>query len=191
MELLKNTYGSKGIYFVGDNFTFNKKKTLELCSLIKERHLDMIWACETGVDMVSRELLTEMKSAGCETMFFGVESGGLKTVGSFIIGIPGETLNDMNATFKFAQKLDPDWHLFNIFIPYPGCRLYDEIIAKKQYDYIEDFLAYVKTDEFDYQKLVEIHKRFHRNFNRTPKRVLRKIREEGIISVSKKALHAL
>ena len=218
MSFMAEKYGSKGIYFVGDNFTFNKKKTMELCRLIKERKLNMEWACETGVDMVSKELLAEMKSAGCRTIFFGVESGspkilekinrgvtiqqiteafklckevGLKTVASFIFGIPGETIKDMETTFKFAQKLDPDWHLFNIFIPYPGCRIYDEILQTGQYDHIEDFLAYVKTDEFDYQTLLEIHRKFHRNFNKTPKRILRKIREEGIVKVSKKALHAL
>jgi hypothetical protein len=97
----------------------------------------------------------------------------------------------METTFKFAQKLDPDWHLFNIFIPYPGCRIYNEILRTGQYERIEDFLAYVKTDEFDYQKLLEIHRKFHRNFNRTPKRVLRKIREEGIVKVSKKVIRAL
>jgi anaerobic magnesium-protoporphyrin IX monomethyl ester cyclase len=218
MNYIMDKYGTKGVYFLSDNFTFNKKNTMEMCRLIKERKLDIQWVCETGVDMVSRELLKEMKSAGCKTIFFGVESGspqvlekinrgikveqitnafklckeaGLQTVGSAILGIPGETIKDMETTFKFLKKLDPDWHQFHIFIAYPGCSLYDEILQSGLYDRMEDFLLYVKTDEFDYASLLKIHRKFHGSFNKSPKRILRKIRKEGIISVSKKALNAL
>ena len=210
-----NKYGSKGIYFVGDNFTIDKRSTLEICRLLKEHKLDIEWACETGVDLISRELLKEMKDAGCRTIFFGVESGsakvlekinrgitlqqvidafklckeeGMQTVGSFIIGIPGETANDMEATFKFAKKLDPDWFLLNVFIAYPGCSLYEEILQKHLYDRMEDFLAYVKTEDFNYELLLEVQRRFHRNFNRSPKRILRKIRREGFLSILKNPL---
>ena len=203
---LVDNYGSKGIYFVGDNFTINKANTVKICKLMKENKLDIEWACETGVDLISRELLMEMKAAGCRTIFFGVESGsakilkkinrgitlqqvtdafklckeeGMQTVGSFIIGIPGETIEDMEATYNFAKILDPDWFLLNVFIAYPGCSLYDEILQKGLYDRLEDFLAYVKTDDFNYELLLEIQRRFHRNFNRSPKRILRKIRREG------------
>jgi anaerobic magnesium-protoporphyrin IX monomethyl ester cyclase len=210
-HMVKN-YGSKGIYFVGDNFTIHKRSTVEICKLMKKYKLDVEWACETGVDLISRELLKEMKEAGCRTLFFGVESGsppilkkinrgitlqqvahafelckeeGMQTVGSFIFGVPGETANDMKATFKFAKKLDPDWCLFNVFIAYPGCSLYEEILQKGLYDRIEDFLAYVKTEDFNYESLLEVQRRFHRAFNRSPKRMLRKIRREGFLSVLK------
>ena len=207
---LVDNYGSKGIYFVGDNFTINKANTVKICKLMKENKLDIEWACETGVDLISRELLREMKAAGCRTIFFGVESGsakilkkinrgitlqqvtaafklckeeGIQTVGSFIIGIPGETIEDMEATYNFAKSLDPDWFLLNVFIAYPGCSLYEEILQKGLYDRLEDFLAYVKTDDFNYEMLLEIQRRFHRNFNRSPQRILRKIRREGFFYI--------
>ena len=207
---LAQNYGSKGIYFVGDNFTINKKRTKELCKLMKKEKLDIEWVCDTRVDHVSRELLREMKAAGCRTIFFGVESGsarileklnkqitveqvtrafklcreqGIQTSCSFMLGIPGETVEDMEATFRFARKLDPDWCQFNTYVAVPGSALYNEIMENGLYDRVEDFVTYVKTKDFDYELVSKIQKRFHMSFNRSPKRILRKIRREGFLNV--------
>ncbi len=210
---LMENYGSKGVYFVGDNFTINKKRTVELCNLIRKEKLDIAWVCDTRVDQVSRELLKEMKNAGCQTIWFGVESGsapilkmlnknitmeqvvhafklckeaGIQIACSFMVGLPGETVDDMNATFKFARKLDPDWCQFNTYVAVPGSSLYEEIMEKGLYDRVEDFVTYVKTEEFDYESVSEIQRRFHMTFNRSPKRILKKIRKEGLLSVLRK-----
>ncbi|MBT8171499.1 B12-binding domain-containing radical SAM protein, partial [Candidatus Bathyarchaeota archaeon] len=207
---LVNKYGTQGIYFVGDNFTINKKRTIELCKEIKKSKLDLQWVCDTRVDLVSRDLVREMKSAGCQTIWFGVESGssrilkkinkqvtlqqaenafrlcnseGVRTASSFMLGLPGETLQDMEATFKFARKLDPDWVRFNIFVGYPGSSLYDEIIEKGLFEKVDEFVALVKTKEFDFKMVNEIQRRYHKQFNRTPKRILKTIRRDGILSV--------
>jgi hypothetical protein len=60
-------------------------------------------------------------------------------------------------------------------------------MQKGLYDRVEDFAAYVKTEDFNYESLLEIQRRFHRDFNKSPKRVLRKIRREGFFAVMKKA----
>ena len=205
---LVDKYGSKGIYFIGDNFTIHKKRTIELCKMLKsELHLE--WICDTRVDLISRDLLKEMKAAGCRTIWFGVESGsphilrklnkgvslhqviqafklcreeGIQISCSLMLGIPGESVNDMKATFKFAKKLNPDWCQFNIFVAYPGSALYDEVMANGLYDRVEDFVAYVKTEDFDYDFLLKLQRQFHKDFYRTPKRILRKVRREGFLS---------
>jgi anaerobic magnesium-protoporphyrin IX monomethyl ester cyclase len=211
---LMANYGTKGIYFINDNFTIRKKETAELCTLIKKDNLDIEWVCDTRADLISRDLLKEMKAAGCKTIWFGGESGsprilkklnktvtleqteralkmcreaGIQTACSFLLGIPGETAADMKATFKFARKIDPDWCRFNVFVAVPGSALYDEVMQKGLYDRIEDFAAYVKTDDFNYDSLLEVQRKFHRGFNRSPKRVLRKMRREGFFTVLKKA----
>lgn len=197
-------YGSKGIYFIGDNFTIQKKRTIEICNLIRKQKLDIEWVCDTRVDLISRELLKKMKKAGCRTIWFGVESGSpnilekinkgttleqavhafklcrdeaIQTATSFMLGIPGETAKDMKATFNFAKKLDPDWCQFNIFIAVPGSILYNEVLQRGLYDRAEDFVLYVKTEDFNYDSLLAVQRRFHKSFNRSPKRIIRKIRE--------------
>ena len=207
-------YGTKGIYFLGDNFTINKKRTTELCELIKKSKLNIEWVCDTRADMISRDLLRAMKEAGLRTIWFGVESGsprilekinkgitleqtvqafklcrevGLQIACSFILGIPGETANDMEATFKFAKKLDPDWCQFNIFVAVPGSGLYDEVMQKGLYDRVDDFLAYVKTEDFNYESLQEIQRKFQTDCDLSPKRILRKIRREGFLTVLRKS----
>ena len=212
---LVSDYGTKGIYFVGDNFTIQKKRTIRLCKEIRKSELDMEWICDTRVDLISRDLLKEMKEAGCRTIWFGVESGSshilkkinkqitlqqaldafklcreeeIRTASSFMLGLPGETVKDMEASFKFARKLDPDWVRFNIFVGYPGSDLYDEIMAKGLYDRVEDFVTYVKTDDFNYEMVSKIQKRFHKKFNRSPKRILRTIRRDGFLNVLRRNL---
>jgi hypothetical protein len=53
------------------------------------------------------------------------------------------------------------------------------------YDREEDFLLYVKTDDFDFESLKKIQSRFHMTFSRSPKRIMRKIRREGFFHTLK------
>ncbi len=214
IEHLTTNYGTKGIYFINDNFTVRKQQTIELCGLMRKKNFGLEWICDTRADLVSRDLLRAMKGAGCKTIWFGVESGsqrileklnkgltlhqiedafklckqeGIQTACSFMLGIPGETVDDMQASFKFARKLDPDWCRFNIFVAVPGSTLYKEVIEKGLYDKIEDYAAYVKTDQFNYESLLKIQNQFHMTFEKTPKRVLKKMKREGVWTTLKKA----
>jgi anaerobic magnesium-protoporphyrin IX monomethyl ester cyclase len=216
MEHLAKKFDSKGIYFISDNFTIHKKQTLELCELIKKEKIDIEWACDTRVDLLSRELLQRMKEAGCKTIWFSIESGsplileklnksitmkqitdafrlcretGMQIACSFMLGIPGETFEDMKLSLKFAKKLDPDWCRFNTYVAYPGSALYEEIRRKHLYDRVEDYVFYVKTEDFDFEKVSEIQQRFHESFNRSPRRILRKLRRDGIFTTLKQVIN--
>jgi radical SAM superfamily enzyme YgiQ (UPF0313 family) len=107
-----------------------------------------------------------------------------------MVGIPGETVRDMKTTLKFAKKLDPDWCRFNIFVAVPGSNLYNEVLQKGLYDRIEDFVAYTKTEDFNFESMLKIQRQIHVGFNRSPKRILRKIRREGFLSVLRKSLNS-
>jgi magnesium-protoporphyrin IX monomethyl ester (oxidative) cyclase len=217
VKFMMDKYGSKGIYFINDNFTIRKKETLELCELMKQEKLDLQWICDTRADMVNRELLAKMREAGCKTIWFGVESGsprvldkinkhisleqtqqavklckqeGIQVAASFILGIPGETIADMEETLKFAKKLNPDLCQFNTFIAYPDSLLYEELLKSGNYEQLDEFLLATKTDEFDFKKLMDIQRRFHREFNTTPKRILWRMRTDPV-GVAKTGLRLL
>jgi anaerobic magnesium-protoporphyrin IX monomethyl ester cyclase len=215
LKYMKEKFGSKGIYFIDDNFTINKQRTIELCHKIRENNLNIEWACDTRVDLLSEDLLKEMYAAGCRTIFFGIQSGvprileklnthttpekidaafkmvrkaKINIAASFMLGIPGETLTDMEATYKFAKKLGPDWCTFYVFIACPTSKLYDEVLEKHLYDRMEDFLAFVKTDQFNYEDVVAIQQRYQRGFNTAPKTLLRRIRRDGLVPFIKSVM---
>ena len=56
------------------------------------------------------------------------------------------------------------------------------------YDRIEDFLVYIKTKDFDYEKVLKIQKQFHKDFYRSPKGIFRKIKREGALNVFRQGL---
>lgn len=195
IEQLVYTYGAKGIYFREDNFTVNPKRVFEICNGILERKLDIRWVCESRVDLISYSLLNKMRQAGCETIWFGIESGsqrildylnkgitieqveravqlcrkaGIKIGASFMIGIPGETIREMKMTLELAKKLKPDYCWFNVFVGLPNSPLYEEIIRKGQFSHVDDnYLVYVKTEEFDYDLMKKIQAQFTKEYFRT------------------------
>lgn len=213
---LVTKYGTKGIYFINDNFTLRKKETIEFCDLMKQSKLDLEWVCDTRVNLVNPELLERMASAGCKTIWFGVESGsprilekinrqitleqtedafkmcrkaGIQVACSFMLGLPGETKEDLMASYRFAEKLDADWCQFNIFIAYPDSPLYREMLETGKYTQLDDFLLGVKTDEFGYNDLLAIQKQFFKDFHRAPKRIIKRVRREGVLNFAKRRLN--
>lgn len=215
IEDLQAKYGTRGIYFINDNFTLRKEKTIELCNLIIEKKLNLEWVCDTRVDLVDDELLGLMRKAGCKVIWFGVESGsekvlqrigrntkpeqveaafrlckkhGIKTACSFMIGLPDETLADMKVSLKFAKKIDPDFCMFNIFIAYPDSKLYNEMLQSGKYTKLDDYLLSVKTDEYDFESLKAVQWRFFKSFHMTPRQIIRRVKREGVLTFAKRRL---
>lgn len=212
---LMTKYGTKGIYFINDNFTLRKKQTIELCKLLIDNKINLEWVCDTRVDLVDDELLALMHKAGCKVIWFGVESGsprilqrigrnttpeqvvgafklckknGIKTACSFMLGLPDETLADMEISLKFAKKLNPDWCTFNIFIANPDSKLYNELLENGKYTKLDEYLLSVKTEEYDYNSLLDVQRRFFKDFHMSPKQIYKRVRREGVLNFAKRRL---
>ncbi|MDR0372056.1 MAG: B12-binding domain-containing radical SAM protein [Nitrososphaerota archaeon] len=212
---LQSRYGTRGIYFINDNFTLRKEKTKELCRLMIEEKLDLQWVCDTRVDLVDDKLLELMSKAGCKVIWFGVESGspkvlkrigrdttpeqvetafklckkhGIKTACSFMLGLPDETLTDMEKSLKFAKKIDSDYCQFNIFIAYPDSKLYRELLQSGRYTQLDNYLLSTKSDEYDFESLKAVQRRFFKSFHMTPKQILKRAKREGILTFAKNRL---
>jgi anaerobic magnesium-protoporphyrin IX monomethyl ester cyclase len=112
------------------------------------------------VDWDSLGLLELMKQAGCYQVDYGFESGcprvlnilksgpisiedheramevtqkaGLKVMGTFIVGTPGETEGEMAETIKFIEKNYERIDFFDTFIaePFPGSKLWDMCVER-------------------------------------------------------------
>jgi anaerobic magnesium-protoporphyrin IX monomethyl ester cyclase len=176
LEYLQRTFGAQQFTFYDDAFTVDQDRAAEICNEIKKRKLKVKWDCETRVDMVTKELLLDMKEAGCFAVWFGVESGsqpvldamrkgispaqtikafkwakeaGLMTVANVVLGFPSETKETIWQTIKFIEKLNPSDVGYYIATPYPGTPLY-ESVKEKGLLKVTDFNKYdTATPVFD------------------------------------------
>lgn len=153
IEMLVNNFGIEFVAFRDDTFTVSRQRVVDICHLLVERHINIRWYCLARVSTVDKELLALMKKAGCEKVAYGVESAdqkilntlkkginvqqirdafrwtheaGIKPIGSFIFGNPGETRESMDRTIDFAIELDPEIAHFFVMAPLPGTELYEK-----------------------------------------------------------------
>jgi radical SAM superfamily enzyme YgiQ (UPF0313 family) len=56
---------------------------------------------------------------------------GLRALGSFIIGFPHETREDIKKTMKLSKKVGVDFAQFTVATPYPGTRLWNFALKNK------------------------------------------------------------
>jgi radical SAM superfamily enzyme YgiQ (UPF0313 family) len=168
MQLIHDKYGVKQVTFYDDAFTVDRNRVIQICDELHARKLDMMWDCGTRVDMVDRELLTTMRSAGCFAVWLGVESGseailgamnksikldqtrkayktahevGLMTIANVVLGFPGETAKTAKETIRFVKELNPDDVGFYVATPYPGTPMYEEV-KKNGWLRVTDFDKY-------------------------------------------------
>ena len=152
LEFLTKKYGAEQFTFYDDAFTVNQSRVQKICEEIRNRKLKIKWDCETRVDMVTKDLLQQMRNAGCIAVWFGVEAGsqrvidamgkgitldktkrafkmakeiGLMTIASVILGTPDETPETAWETVKFVEEINPDDVGYYIATPYPGTPMYD------------------------------------------------------------------
>ena len=50
---------------------------------------------------------------------------GIQVHGTFMVGLPGETKESIEASMRFACELDPDTIQVSLATPYPGTEFYD------------------------------------------------------------------
>jgi radical SAM superfamily enzyme YgiQ (UPF0313 family) len=159
IEQLVRTYHIKQIDFYDDNMTLNKKRMETICDLIVKRGLDIEWYTPNGVraDTLDENLLTKMRKSGCKKIRIAPESGvqrvvnqiikkdlnlkdvekavvlckkvGIKVGCFFVIGLIGETKEDIKESINYAYKLrqlGADRFYFSVAQPVYGTELYEQ-----------------------------------------------------------------
>ena len=169
IRLLKERYGLIYFSFRDDTFTANRNRVLEICRLLEEQRLHILWNCQSRVTAVDEEMLAAMKRAGCECIQFGVESGSpamLKALGKRILpadveraaaavrrvginlsvflitGIPGEGEADLQQTVGLIGRIRPQDGQVSPLVYYPGTQLFAKAVREQA----------VPSDLFDQQR---------------------------------------
>ncbi|OGF25560.1 hypothetical protein A2331_01705 [Candidatus Falkowbacteria bacterium RIFOXYB2_FULL_34_18] len=207
--------GIKEIIFRDNTFGVNKERTKELCRKIIQEKIDISWVCDSRVDVLNdKELLLLMKKSGCHTIHFGLESGddeilkkynkgitqedmkktfalcrdvGIKTMGYFIIGLPGENKESIIKTILLAKNLDCDYASFNIPIPIYGTKLREEAIKNKWINDNVDvfdgsFFPVIETEDLTTRDVWSLRNLAIRRFYLRPRFIFKKL--VGIRSMS-------
>jgi radical SAM superfamily enzyme YgiQ (UPF0313 family) len=135
--------GVKEIFFADQTFGVRRERALELCAAMEQRG-DLSWTAFTRPDTATDGRLAAMRRAGCHTLIMGVESAsddalrayrkgylsadvraafgrvkrhGLRSVGTFIIGMPQDTPASLDATLTLALELELDFMSLNMAVP--------------------------------------------------------------------------
>ena len=151
IEFLINTYGIREIKFGDELFAINMAWVRKICEELRQRELDIIWACEARANTMTPEFAKLLKSGGCWQITIGVESGsprilekikkkitleqvrntvrwahaaGLAVRAFFMLGFPFEDRGDMLRTIEFAVESGVDDANFGYVVPFPGTELY-------------------------------------------------------------------
>jgi len=157
IDWLVRDYGVKEMIFLDDNLIYDRERIVRIMEGLIARNYDLHWkSVNLATFLLDDELLEMMKASGVYQVILPVESGnphvlknilkkplklekalqvarkarelGLETSADFIIGIPGETWDQMRDTFRFAEEMDVDMVSFHVATPLPQTELYQ--IAK-------------------------------------------------------------
>lgn len=129
LQELQDKHKFEFIYFVDLTFAIGKKRTLQICEILKD--FNTRWSCMCRVQHLDRETLREMRNAGCQIILYGFESltqeildkahkgitpdeikrminftheAGIQVGGLFILGLPGETKNSLDGVIEFISN---------------------------------------------------------------------------------------
>ncbi len=127
-------HGFRSIYFDDDTFNLGDRHTLEICGMMAR--IKLPWSAMCRTDTISMSTWDAMKQSGCYGVKLGFESGsqyvidnivnkkldlkqgvqvvrhlksiGMTVHGTFTVGLPGETREQMQETLDYARGLPLD-----------------------------------------------------------------------------------
>lgn len=143
---------------VDDTFTVNRKRTLELLDEIIAAGLNCFeFTGGVRADSLDEALVAKMRAANFRRVTLGVESGsprilkkirkgetnedvkkavrllraaGIRSHAFFMIGLPDETLEDVELSKNLILDVQPDHVEINMVTPYPGTDIFAKLIPE-------------------------------------------------------------
>ena len=207
-EELYRRYGVRSAVIWDDLFTFDHDRTRKICSKLVKERIKIRWFCQSRTDRITSDLAKTMRKAGCNSISFGIESAnestlerirkdvkldvversiaycrqaGIRTQGTFILGFPWETADEMAGTIRFALKSKLDIAIFFSFTPFPGTHEWQFVPRERRPKNVEDWRTFVCNkrlgrtwnDYLDDNEMKTIISKAHWRFYMRPIQVLR------------------
>ena len=151
---LKSRYGVDYVRFCDDVFGIHRPWLEDLLDRMVASELGLKFECLARVDLLKPDLLARMRAAGLERVYVGVESGsqkmldlmnrgtrlqqveraadalrraGIRQYWFLMLGYPGETLEDIEATLRLFRRFSPEEYSVSIAVPVPGTRFHEAV----------------------------------------------------------------
>lgn len=132
IEYIRMFHEVTRVHFTHDLFTTNQAWVEEVCHALIKAKTNVKWTCSSRIDTISEPLIALMAKAGCNAIFFGIESGservlkiidkdipfektceivslcykyGISPNGGLILGFPFEDTQSFKDTFKAYLEL--------------------------------------------------------------------------------------
>ena len=142
--------GLRELFVTDQCFGAVKARGLELLRLLAREAPGMGFTTFTRADLIDAEFIAAFKAAGGHTLIMGVETAdaetlagyrkpldpqrvaegfarcreaGVRTVATFIVGLPEDTEESIRATMALARRLEPDFVSYNVAVPRAGTGL--------------------------------------------------------------------
>jgi len=179
IEFLNRKYKIKRFVVLDENFTASNKFVIEFCKKMISLDKKYKFVLPNGVrlDTLTEDLLYLMLEVGfSKRLAVGIESGsdrilrlmnkklskkiieekvelmtkiGLRPIGYFIIGYPGETREEIEETIRFSKRLKLHEAAFTCYIPMPGTTTFNYIVEHENFPKDFDFTL-LNTDQVNY-----------------------------------------
>ncbi|MEK7817307.1 MAG: radical SAM protein, partial [Actinomycetota bacterium] len=162
LEFLKSLLDVDGVMYFDSTYFVNEKRAREISEMMVARELKLGWAANARATQLCRfsdETFEALKGSGIWAFLVGAESGseaqleamqkditaadiieaariatrhGIKISYSFIVGFPGETASESEATWRLMEEVSAIVGEYNsqlhFYAPTPGNLLYDEAV---------------------------------------------------------------
>lgn len=91
---IQKIHNVKRFHFTHDLFTTNEHWVKNVCTALIEADCNIKWTCSSRVDTINENLIKIMSEAGCNAIYFGVESGS------------DEILSQIDKKIPFSKTLE-------------------------------------------------------------------------------------
>jgi len=147
---VEEKYRLESIYFIDDLFALNKT-WLEEFTAIYKKEIKKPFVCSTHINALNEDIIKLLVDSGCVTVSFGIETGNeklrhqllnkhitnkqiketalllkkhnLKFMTFNMVGIPGETIENVWETINLNVEIKADYPRCSILTAYPGTRI--------------------------------------------------------------------
>lgn len=184
----KEDFGATAVCFQDDHFLADRDRSLQIIEIVRKLELTVFFQSGLALNALNREVLEALHRAGVKHLVLAVESGservlrdimhkpltlsmvnevvgncrdlGIQTDANILVGLPGETMADIEDARQFLQTVDANWFRIYIATPLVGSEMYE--ICERNGFLVSDHVGsdfkrpVIETDAFTPERIQEI-----------------------------------